>query len=426
MPPTQTRWLIFALACAVSWLLYLHRYAWGVIRPALKEEFPSLTDVQLGWLDALFSAAYAVGQVPGGLAGDRLGPRAVLSLMIVLWSVALGCLTGGAGFWSLAGLRAAFGLAQAGAYPNLSQVTRSWFPVEVRTTVQGAVASLAGRAGGACASLVVAAWLMGALGMTWRDALMTLAAAGLVVALAFWLLFRDRPGKHPWVNESERRLIEGEPASASSPKRPAARLRLGGANAWTIGALLLYASASTFADQLYVFWVPQFLVESKGMGPVEMGLFAGLPLWGGALGGALGGVLNDLLIRATGSRRFGRAGVALTGKLLAAVLIAASVSVADGRWVMAVLLACKFFGDWSLASQWGAITDIGGPAAGTVFGVVNTAGSLAAFAAGPVMGYLKQAHGWEALFLTVAGVYAVAAVCWLLIDSGRQLVADAN
>ena len=29
--PTQVRWLIFALACATSWLLYLHRYAWGVI-----------------------------------------------------------------------------------------------------------------------------------------------------------------------------------------------------------------------------------------------------------------------------------------------------------------------------------------------------------------------------------------------------------
>jgi hypothetical protein len=45
--PTQVRWLIFGLACAVSWLLYLHRYSWGVIRPALKREFPELTDTQL-------------------------------------------------------------------------------------------------------------------------------------------------------------------------------------------------------------------------------------------------------------------------------------------------------------------------------------------------------------------------------------------
>jgi sugar phosphate permease len=89
---------------------------------------------------------------------------------------------------------------------------------------------------------------------------------------------------------------------------------------------------------------------------------------------------------------------------------------------MVVLLACKFFGDWSLVTQWGAITDIGGPAAATVFGVVNTAGSVAGFVAGPTMGYLKQYHGWDGLFGTVAGVYVLAAVCWLVIDSSRRLV----
>src|SRR5580704_3286011 len=84
--PTQVRWLIFVLACAVSWLLYLHRYAWGVIKPSLKEEYPDLTDVDLGYLDSLFSLTYALGQVPGGMAGDVLGPRGVLALLIVLWS----------------------------------------------------------------------------------------------------------------------------------------------------------------------------------------------------------------------------------------------------------------------------------------------------------------------------------------------------
>jgi sugar phosphate permease len=418
MKPTAVRWLVFVLGCAVSWLLYLHRYAWGVVKPAIKQEFPSLTDVQMGWLDSAFNASYGLGQVPGGMAGDRYGPRAVLSLLILLWSAGLAALTAGNGFWSLAALRAWFGLAQAGAYPSLSQVTRGWFPTSVRTTVQGVMAVLAGRAGGACASLVVAAWLMGLLGLSWRQSLLILAAAGLAVGVMFWLLFRNRPALHPWVNEEERYLIEG-PKTATSGKQVPVKLSLAGANKWTLGALLLYASVSTFADQLYVFWVPQFLVEGKRMTPTDMGLFAGLPLWGGAFGGSLGGVLNDVFIRATGSRRLGRAGVAFTGKLMAALLIALSVTVADGRLV---LLACKFFTDWSLASQWGAITDVGGPAAGTVFGTVNTAGAAAAFGAGPVMGYLKQTYGWETLFLTVAATYVLAAGCWLLIDSGRRLV----
>jgi sugar phosphate permease len=404
--------------------LYLHRYAWGIVRPEIRKEYPWLTDVQLGWLDSLFNVAYAIGQVPGGMAGDRLGTGLVLPLLLIFWSVGLAGLGSANGFWQLAAWRAWFGLGQAGVYPNLSQVTRSWFPASVRTMVQGAVASLAGRAGGACASIIVATCLMGALGMSWRHALIALSAAGVALALVCWLFFRDRPGVHPWANEAERLLIEGDASAKTNVAKPTLDLRLG--NLMTLGVLLLYSSASTFADQLYVFWLPQFLVEEKGMKMSQMGLFAGLPLWGGALGGALGGVLNDVLIRASGSKRFGRAAVALAGKGLAAVLIALSVGVADGRWVMVVLMVCKFFGDWSLASIWGATTDIGGPAAGTVFGVVNMAGSVAAFVASPVMGYLVQTQGWEVLFYTVAGVYALSAVCWLLIDSNRRLVTQAG
>ena len=67
MRPTRVRWLVLVLACTTSWLLYLHRYAWGVIKPDVKAEY-GLTDVQLGWLDSVFNAAYAVCQVPTGLA----------------------------------------------------------------------------------------------------------------------------------------------------------------------------------------------------------------------------------------------------------------------------------------------------------------------------------------------------------------------
>src|SRR5947209_4747849 len=152
--PTRVRWLVFALACAASWLLYLHRYAWGVVRPALKAEDPGLSDLDLGWLDALFNLTYALGQVPGGLAADLRGPRAVLPALALLWSAALAGIGLARSFAQLALARAAFGLAQAGAYPCLSQVTRRWFPAGVRTTVQGLVASLSGRAGGACAPLL--------------------------------------------------------------------------------------------------------------------------------------------------------------------------------------------------------------------------------------------------------------------------------
>jgi ACS family glucarate transporter-like MFS transporter len=358
------------------------------------------------------------------LAGDLWGARTVLSVLILVWSLTVAGLAGAPGLGGMAAVLGLFGLAQAGTYPSLSQVTRRWFPVSVRTSVQGAVASLSGRAGGACASLLVASLLMGVLHLPWRGALLVTGAAGVALALAFWLLFRNSPGEHFWANQAEQRLVDGGGAPAAAGARP--RLALDRAGAWSLGALLLYAFASTFADQLYVNWIPLFLKEGKGLSTVQMGVFASLPLGGGALGGTAGGFLNDLLIHASGSRRWGRSAVAFTGKLLAGVLIAASLAVPDGRGVMVVLLGCKFFGDWSLATQWGTITDVGGRASGTVFGVVNMVGGLAAFVAGPVLGHLKEAHGWEGLFLGVAGAYVVAAACWLVIDCTRRLVSEAE
>jgi sugar phosphate permease len=419
--PTQVRWLIFVLACLTSWLLYLHRYSWGVVKPALKQEY-HFTDVELGWLDAVFMATYGFGQVPGGLAGDVWGPHAVLTLLILLWSCTIAALAVARSFLAMAGVRAVFGLAQAGTYPCLSQVTRTWFPLSVRTTVQGAIATLSGRAGAACASLVVASLLMGLLHLSWRQAMVAIGGLGALLGVSFWFLFRNRPREHPWANEAEQQLIdEGSPPA---PSRTRPRLHLTGPNVLNLVALLVYAFTSTFADMLYLNWIPLYLTEGKGLTPMEMGVFASLPLWGGALGGAVGGVLNDTLIRVTGSRRVGRSAVAYTGKLMAGVLIATSIVVADGRWVMVVLGGCKFFGDWGLPTQWGTTTDIGGRASGTVFGVVNTVGAVAAILAGPVMGWIKGYYGWENLFLTVAGVYVLAAACWLFIDCTRRLVVE--
>ena len=421
--PTQVRWLIFALACQASWLLYLHRYAWGVVKPALKQEY-HFTDVELGWLDAVFMVTYGLGQVPGGLAGDVWGPHAVLTLLILLWSGTVAALAVARSFVALAGVRAVFGLAQAGAYPCLAQVTRSWFPLSVRTTVQGAVASLSGRAGAACASLVVASLLMGLLHLSWRQALEAIAGLGVLLGLTFWLLFRNRPREHPWANEAERQLIDEGSPPAPTTARP--RLLLTGPNVRNLAALLLYAFTSSFADMLYLNWIPLFLTEGKGLSSMQMGIFASLPLWGGALGGVTGGVLNDVLIRLTGSRRAGRSAVAFTGKLMAGVLIATSIVVADGRWVMVVLGGCKFFGDWGVSTQWGTTTDIGGRASGTVFGAVNMVGAAAAILAGPVMGAIKEYYGWEDLFLAVAGIYVLSAACWLFIDCTRRLVVEGD
>ncbi len=430
--PTRVRWVIFVLACAASWLLYLHRYAWGVMKPSFHAENPELDDIAIGWLDSAFQAAYALGQVPGGMAGDRFGPRAMLSLLTLCGSLAVAGVAFVGGFWPFAGTRAVFGLAQAGVYPIVSKMTRTWFPLATRTSVQGFVTAL-GRIGAATAPIVIATVLMGMLGLTWQTTLIVLIVPGVVLAVAFWFIVRDTPREHPWVNAAECAEIAdrlptsladdsiraGEPPIVRKPG-----LTLKGVASVSVAMMLLYAFASTFQDQFYVYWLPSFLKDGHDFDLKEMGLFAALPLLGGALGGVIGGMLNDLLIRRWGNRRWSRALVALTGKTLAAGLVLVSVQMAEGHIALLVLVAARVFGDWSLPTQWAAVTDMGGRASATLFGLVNTIGAVGGFAANPIFGYLKREYDWPGVFAGVAAMCLLAAATWLFIDCTKKVVDD--
>lgn len=421
--PTQVRWLVFWLACATSFVLYLHRYSWGVIKGSLKQE-TGLSDLQLGWLDSAFAATYAVFQIPGGVAGDWFGPRRVLSLIVLVWSAALAGLGLGHTLLGLGASRLAFGAAQAGAYANLAKVTKSWFPLSVRTFVQGAVSTFSGRLGGACSSLLVSTLLMGLLSFSWQAAIGLVSLLGAALAAAIWFVLRDAPRVHPWCNAEEVREVEGDaapPPPANNARLPVSVFAWNGPGRFTLAVLLVQSFTSTLPDMLYLNWIPTFLEEAKGLSKVQMGIFAMLPLLGGAAGGLVGGILNDLLIRLTGHRRWSRSAVGLTGKVLSGGIMAWAITLDDGRLVMAALAASKFFTDWSLPTQWATVTDIAGRAAGTVFGVVNTVGSAAGFVAGPLIGFLKQDYGWETLFYFMSAVYVVSGLCWLAIDCTKTL-----
>ena len=82
-------------------------------------------------------------------------------------------------------------------------------------------------------------------------------------------------------------------------------------------------------------------------------------------------------------------------KVIAAVLICCSLLFEDGQVIMGVLFFCKFFSDMSQPTWWGTVTDIGGPAAGRVFGMVNTVGAAGLFAAGPIMAWVKTEYGFD-------------------------------
>jgi len=425
--PTNVRWQVFALACGTSWLLYLHRYSFSLIKPELKQEWNLKAD-DLGFLDSVFFTSYSVFQIPLGIAGDVYGVRLVLALLILVWSLGLGLQAFMPSAKPMAAALALFGLGQSAAYPCLSRVSRTWFPQSIRTSLQGWVAVFFGRAGGLTTNLVVGAVLMGMLGLKWRPLFIALALLGLGFAVLFWTAFRNRPGDDSRVNAAEAELLADSGSPLNSPKRASIRSmirRTSPRSFANLCLLTLQTTLSTAADNLYSNWIPLFLAEVYLFDKQQQGLMSALPLLGGALGGAAGGWLNDRLIRATGDLRWGRRAVGLGGKGIAAVLLLAGLLVFDHPYAFCVVLfVVKVFSDSGLSTTWGTVTDIGGPATASVFAFNNAIAGIGSIVAPPVFGLIAVNHGWQWVFGTAAGCYLACGLVWLLIDPRLPVIAD--
>ncbi|MCA9142679.1 MAG: MFS transporter [Planctomycetaceae bacterium] len=431
--PTRVRWLVFMLASGTSWLLYLHRYSWNFIRPALIDEY-EFSNAQVDGLFTIFNASYAFGQIPGGIICDFFGVHLFLGIIIVLWSVLLPCFGLTGNFYGLAGLRLGFGAAQAGCYPSLTKVTRVWFPLRTRTIIQGLVASFFGRSGGAMSSIIMGTLLMGWFGLGWRVAVTIMGFSGVLFAGLFVWLYRNDPQQDSRVNQAELALIrEGETETPTD-----------GPRVLPFGRVIRNASMMIFifqqfinagADSIYVYVMGSYFMEARDFDVGTAGLLISLPLWGGALGGVVGGFVNDGLIHFTGSRRWSRTSVGFVGKLVACLMMFVAIQQVSGIAAALCLFVVKFFSDWTQPTVWGTCTDMGGRYSATVFSIINTSGSVGMIATPLLLGVILDMYtttevidgketlitNYSPMFTIVAAMYLISACCWLFINCTRSL-----
>jgi len=425
--PTRVRYMVFVLGFGTSWMLYLHRYSFALIKPFLKEEL-GVSNTELGAMDTWFSATYAAVQFPVGLWGDVAGVHWLLGGLILLWSVSLAMHAWAPNAGVLKAARALLGAGQAGVFSLVGRLTRSWFPPSVRTTAQGWIGVSAGRLGGLSANLLLMTVMIGILGIRWQLAIYILAGVGVAHGVAFLGLFRNSPAEHPWSNDAETDLVAGEsqPDQEKTLKLRELISQMDRRSILNLVAVNATSTFSTVADNIYSHWIPLFLVAEYQLKYKEMGIYSALPLLGGAAGGIVGGILSDQLIRWTGSRRWVRSLVGFSGKFLAAVTLASSVVFFyDDPYVFCgMLFVVKLFADISLTSRWGTVTDIGGRATASVFALNNSVATFLTMGVPLMYGYLSEKHGWPVVFWVACAAYVCCSVSWLLVNCSIPVLAN--
>lgn len=408
--PTRTRYKVVLSAVVLSVITYIDRVSISQAAPAITEEL-GLTRVQMGWAFAAFSWAYALFQIPGGWMSDWIGPRRVLTGIVVWWSI----FTAATGWvWSAVSLTVArflFGAGQGGGFPVLTKSFTTWLPVHERVKAQG-VMWLSARWGGAFTPLLVVGLMQV---VSWRRAFEIFGLLGLLWAFGFWRWYRDNPRDHSEPNAAELELLRESQKTASGHGRvPWGRFLTSG----TVWLLWVQYFCIAYGWYFYITWLPTYLQEGRGQTLEGSALLSVFPLFFGGLGSLFCGFVLTRLERWMGSVPRARRFIAGVGCFAAGAMLIVSAHIADVFWAMVAMGLASFANDLAMPPSWGACMDVGGRYAGSLSGSMNMAGNMAGWVAPPLVAYILvwTNENWALTFYLSAVIYFIGMVCWMFID----------
>ena len=263
MSPTTTTprraWWVWGVALAIYVLSVFHRTSLAVAGLAASERF-DLTASQLSAFTMLQLLVYAGMQVPVGLLVDRFGSRTVLSVGVVLVSVAQAWFALATSFPEALLARVVVGLGDAMTFICVLRLVTTWFAprrIPLVTQLTGSTGQI-----GAIAAAVPMTWALHELG--WTGAYLVAAAIGPVLLVLLLVVVDDAPG---------RRHLTGEPMSRLALL---SSLRESWSQPGTRLGFWVHFATPFSAHVMTLLWGYPFLVVSEGVSPTVAGTLLSL------------------------------------------------------------------------------------------------------------------------------------------------------
>jgi ACS family glucarate transporter-like MFS transporter len=375
-----------------------------------------------------FPLGYALFQFPGGLLGDRFGPRKVLTWITVAWAVLIiltsvvpdaAVVSVGLILGSLLVVQFLVGAMHAPVFPVVSATIQRWFPAGSWAFPNGLSSS--GLTLGLAGTASLLPWLMGQFG--WRLSFMLLAPVGLLGAGLWWWYGRDNPSDHPAVNAAEVELVafgHDEPQQEEA-EAPAWLRVLKNRN-----ALLLTLSYSCMNFVFYVVfsWGFYYLVKIRGFDAQEAGFLTSAQWMFAGVGAALGGWFGDFLCRRLGLRWGYRLPIVIG--LVASAMLLIGVATTSNAYMAALMLGlCFFFNQTTEGPYWGSSIAIGGSHAGATGGLLNTGANAMGFVNALLLSLVADSFGW-AIAITIGAGFALLGACFILMVRCDEQIEQAD
>ena len=372
----------------------------------------------------VFYAAYTLFEIPSNLALARFGARIWIARIMITWGIASAATMLATGIWSLFGIRALVGAAEAGFLPGILLYLTYWFPrtcraranalfimgipttIAIASTISGIILQIDG--------------FLGLAGWRWLFLLEGLPAVALGVVCLFYL--DDGPQRARWLSESEKREIASRLELDRTLEQTPATQRgilsqLGSGNVVLLSAAYFGLVTSLNANST---WVPQIV---HGLAPgasfMAVGLLTALP--------AILTVALMPLWGASSDRRNERDWHLRIAMLLAALgwLVVVSSHQSVLRYLGLVMVSmgsfCGLLTFWTFPASSAILSPEARPAG---IALINCVGIGGGSAIGPlVVGYLKDVTGsFTSGLLYVVAMLVMGIIC-IAIVAARTRVA---
>ncbi|MBL4954726.1 MFS transporter [Neobacillus sp. YIM B02564] len=405
---SNLRWLILSMNGLLLLLNYGDRAAIGVAAPFIMKDFHFSPET---W--GLIISAFSFGYVPfcflGGWASDKYGPRKVMGIAAIWWSVFTAMTTVGFNFISFVIIRIFFGFGEGPQAAVTAKTIGNWFPKRQLGSALG-ISQATTPLGGAIGTPVFV-WLMLLTG-NWKIPFIFLGVIGVLFAIGWFVIMRDKPEQHPWISAMELAVInEGREKETSVDNGPKATLGqcLKKPLVWIIAFSFFSYS---WALNTFLSWFPTYLVNAHHINIHDLAISGSIPWIAGTIGLASGGIVTDWIGKKTGKTTASRKWLTVICLLGVAAAFIPSTMVTSTTGAVTLMAFAVFLLYLTGAQYWAIIAEtfplshLGG-----IGGFVNALANLAGIVAPIVTGAVVQSTGsWGSGFVVGAIILAIGAL----------------
>jgi len=370
---------------------FLDRSALSVANTTMRADL-HLSATQIGALLSAFSLAYGFAQVPAGWLLDRVGPKAILSAGMLLWSFAQAATGVVSSFGTLVATRVGLGIGEAPFMPGGFKVIHDWYETRERGVPTG-ILNASTTLGQAFAPPLLTLLL---LSYGWRSMFISIGLLGIAIALAWYPLYRNRE------EDSERQSAQSIAWGDLFRQR-------------TLWGMMLGFGGVNYTAWLYLAWLPGYLEAAHHLSLRKTGWIAAIPFLMGSAGMLISGFVADTLVRSGADPLKSRKMLIVSGMVCSAACTFAVAQASSSSAAVAIIGMALFFIHFAGTSAWGLV-QVAAPAhlVGSVGSLQNFCSFLFASIAPVLTGwFLDRTHSFHIALVICACVTFLGAMAYL-------------